>query len=305
MPSRVPLALTIAIAATMIGGVGATAASSRVVNGCSVQKGAKCAGLDLSGQNLRGAGLRDADLRGANLARADLRNADLRGARLGRADLRGAQMSGARLQNATMVRVKAGPAPGVRVPKLPNAISSAWCGSTNVSGTNLQNANLNGANLTNGFFQFANMSGAQLRGAQASGADFQCASWANVNAASSVNLSKSTWYQCYTGTTTKTILTSAKLAGADLTGARLVGFPDTTYADCNKLGAWGSYGSTTFAAYYPDLTNVMFQYTQFVNTNLQYTKLPSSGSGLMNVSYWSNTTCPNGKVQSSMCPSSP
>lgn len=71
-----------------------------------------CTLRDLSGINLRGAGLararlrraalRDADLCGADLRAADLREADLRGARLVNADLSEALAAGARLDGADL-----------------------------------------------------------------------------------------------------------------------------------------------------------------------------------------------------------
>lgn len=71
-----------------------------------------CSLRDLSGINLRGAGmpravlrraaLRHADLRGADLRFSDLRDADLRGARLAHADLSEALMAGAVLDGADL-----------------------------------------------------------------------------------------------------------------------------------------------------------------------------------------------------------
>src|SRR5207253_1804921 len=65
-------------------------------------KNASFIGADLRGADLRGADLRGADLRGADLRRADLSGADLRGADLRRADLSGADLSGADLRDANL-----------------------------------------------------------------------------------------------------------------------------------------------------------------------------------------------------------
>lgn len=74
--------------------------------------GVNCSLRDLSGINLRDAGLvmanlrrtalRQADLCGADLRRADLRDADLRRARLAEANLTEAQLAGARLNGADL-----------------------------------------------------------------------------------------------------------------------------------------------------------------------------------------------------------
>jgi hypothetical protein len=122
------------------------AAEGRTIRGCGLKHHAKCAGVDLSGVDLRGIALHHADLRGANLERADLRGVNLR-----HANLRGARLRGAKLHHRP-ARAK-----GVRL--------GASC-SPNCEGADLSHADLTNADLAGADLRYANLTGANLTGAE-------------------------------------------------------------------------------------------------------------------------------------------
>lgn len=295
----------VAVAATAIAIPAVAASAPRVVAGCAITQGARCAGARLDAANLRGAAMRNADLRGAHLAQADLRHADLRGARLDRADLRGANLGGALLQKASLVRVKAGPPPrrgGTRRASM--SLDKNYCGTTTPTGANLAGANLNGAHMKSGDYTLANMTNASMMGANAHYAIFRCAEMAGVNASSSqVPLVMGAWGACYyvsgSGVPIKTYLSETQFDGADLTGASFMGFAERTYSDCNKPGEWeGTYETSKLSGYAPALDDATFYKTNFTGTNLSNTELPSSSP---NKAIWSGTICADGTVKSSPC----
>jgi uncharacterized protein YjbI with pentapeptide repeats len=72
------------------------------VNGCKLEAGGQCPGVDLHGLSLQRADLHGIDLSGANLAGADLSFAWLEGADLHGADLRGANVQGTILRGANL-----------------------------------------------------------------------------------------------------------------------------------------------------------------------------------------------------------
>ena len=101
--------------------------------------------VDVLGDSLQGADLRDVNLQGAELSGANLRDvyfwcANLAGANLAGADLSGAILSGANLSGA------------------------------NLSGANLQDADLECTNLRSANLADANLAGANLAGADLAGA---------------------------------------------------------------------------------------------------------------------------------------
>jgi hypothetical protein len=153
------------------------AADGRTIRGCGLKHHAKCAGVDLSGVDLRGVALHHADLRGANLERADLRGVNLR-----HANLRGARLRGAKLHHRPT------PAKGVRLgaacsPNCEGAdLSHADLTNAVLAGADLRYANLTGANLTGAELRSANVAYANLTSAVLSGADFTGA----VNCATAV-----------------------------------------------------------------------------------------------------------------------
>ena len=69
-----------------------------IIDGCTLEPGADCPGVDLSHTDLRGIALNGANLRGAKLTRANLYLSVLKGADLSGADLRGAILTKAQMQ---------------------------------------------------------------------------------------------------------------------------------------------------------------------------------------------------------------
>ena len=69
-----------------------------IIDGCTLEPGADCPGVDLSHTDLRGIALTGANLRGAKLTRANLYLSVLKGADLSGADLRGAILTKAQMQ---------------------------------------------------------------------------------------------------------------------------------------------------------------------------------------------------------------
>ena len=99
--------LLITFALSMLAYLGAV----RGEQGCLLQAGARCDGVNLkaieaSGLDLHFGSFVKADLRGANLSYSDLSNADLRGADLRGANLTGTDLSGARLEGADLTGAK-------------------------------------------------------------------------------------------------------------------------------------------------------------------------------------------------------
>ncbi|WP_328413545.1 pentapeptide repeat-containing protein [Streptomyces violaceus] len=157
---------------------------------------------DLTGADLRDAGLENFDLSGASLDNANmsgvrLPNADLRhaflgganltNARLGAADMAGADLGGANLHNAHLNRAE-------EIGDTREADSSANLTRVSLIGANLSNADLRGVILIDADLTDADLAGADLRGADLSHADLSNAD-----------------------------LTGAKLSGAKLLGAILEG----------------------------------------------------------------------------------
>jgi hypothetical protein len=160
---RVALAVSI-LAATVASF--ADASDARTVHGCALKHHATCAGVDLSGQDLRGAVLHHADLRGANLERADLR-----GVVLHHANLRGANLRGAKLHHLPShgadVRMGAACSPNCQGADL----SYADLSDAELAGADLRYANLTGANLTGAELRSANLAYIVLTAAVLTAAD--------------------------------------------------------------------------------------------------------------------------------------
>ena len=157
-------------------------------------------GADLSGADLREAGLSGADLWGADLSDAFFPDADFSDANLWHADLSGAYLGGADLSDADFRDAD---------------LSGADLPSANLSGTNLRDADLSDterAGLSRSGLLRADLSDAVLQDADLSGAHLGHAnlSSANVRGAdlSSANLSDAD-------------LSDANLRHADLSGANL------------------------------------------------------------------------------------
>lgn len=172
--------LAVGLAALLVGLGLAESAHARTVNGCTVKHHAKCAGLDLSGRNLRGVVLRHADLRGANLENADLRGADLRHANLRGARLRGAKLHHRRVDGASERNPRGTPA------------CYPDCQGADLSHADLTNAQLAGANLSYANLSFANLTGAELRSANLAFADLTSASLASADFTGAMNCASAT-----------------------------------------------------------------------------------------------------------------
>lgn len=71
--------------------------AARIVDGCVLQTGAQCPGVNLAGLDLRGVDLSESNMPFANMRGADLTGANLSGANLNGADLTGADLSKANL----------------------------------------------------------------------------------------------------------------------------------------------------------------------------------------------------------------
>lgn len=161
MRALVTLVALIALAAS------AGAAEARSVNGCALKHHAKCAGIDLSGRDLRGVKLHHADLRGANLEGADLRGASLR-----HANLRGARLRGAKLHHHPRRGRGARSTPACS-PNCQGAdLSHVDLTNAQLAGADLRYANLTSANLTGAELRSANLAYANLTSATLTGADF-------------------------------------------------------------------------------------------------------------------------------------
>jgi uncharacterized protein YjbI with pentapeptide repeats len=146
--------------------------------------------LDLQGQDLSTAYLKQKDLSGANLSRSSMSRASLQGtklvgatlsgvsldkAQLQRADLRYAALDGASLVEANLSGANLDAAtltPGVDLTRADLSNASARADlrlavlvGANLEGAQLDRANLQGANFTGADLQFADLRGADLRGA--------------------------------------------------------------------------------------------------------------------------------------------
>ncbi len=124
-----------------------------VINGCRLEVGAECAGVNLAGENLFGLNLAQAilsdadlfysilttsDLSGADLSGADLRLADLGSTDLSDADLSGANLSGANLFGARLVGADLAGAD----------LSGATLTEVDLTGANLDATNFDGAEFS-------------------------------------------------------------------------------------------------------------------------------------------------------------
>lgn len=188
-------------------------ADDRVINGCVIKPGTRCAGGNLSGAMLFKSRLAGADLSGADLSNATLSFTDLSGADLTGANLSGARLAGTNLAGADVTGVTAtgtivqgADLTGATVPEgtfdlhalasftLTDVDMSGWnlAGAsfssttmirTNLSGADLtgawmpraalNDANLSGARMSHAVLQLADLSGANLRGADLSSANLQ------------------------------------------------------------------------------------------------------------------------------------
>jgi predicted metalloprotease len=129
-----------------------------VVNGCRLEAGARCGGVDLSGENLFAVELEGADLSGADLfysiltlaqlADADLSDADLRLVDLGFADLRNVDLSGADLSGASLFRAD---------------LAGANLSGADLTGAVLDEANLDGVDFSGTIFAGTSMADGAIR----------------------------------------------------------------------------------------------------------------------------------------------
>lgn len=130
----------------------------RVIAGCRLEPGARCAKADLRGADLRNLDLGRIDLAGADLSGADLRHARLDLANLEKANLRGADLTRASLQQANLRGANLSGARAVAI--------QAW-------GLFAQGAQWQGADLTAAYLEFARLSGGRLHQATLRAADLE------------------------------------------------------------------------------------------------------------------------------------
>ncbi len=130
----------------------------RVIAGCRLEPGARCAKADLRGADLRNLDLGRIDLAGADLSGADLRHARLDLANLEKANLRGADLTRASLQQANLRGADLSGARAVAI--------QAW-------GLFAQGAQWQGADLTAAYLEFARLSGGRLHQATLRAADLE------------------------------------------------------------------------------------------------------------------------------------
>lgn len=146
------------------------AAKLRVINGCAIQPGTACRGVDLSGQNLANVNLNGADLSGANLegARlngAKLQNAKLKDAGMARAVLRNANLMGATLKQADLAEADLTGANLVSTNTQYANLREANLSRVKASTSDFYGADLTEANLTRANFNSSNLTAAVLTGA--------------------------------------------------------------------------------------------------------------------------------------------
>jgi uncharacterized protein YjbI with pentapeptide repeats len=199
-----------------------------------------------------------------NLAGADLNGADLSGADLSGADLSGADLTNAKLTNAKLVFTSFDQA----------NLSGAKMGGAELTGAYLRDANLSGAELTVPNLFRNNLTDANLAGVDLTG--FSIRNFFGV-----INFDSSDQ------------VPSFNFAGANLTRANFSGvgrdFSTMDFTGANLTKA--------------DLAGAIF--SELILTGANLTKADLTGVDLTGVNLsgvnWSDTTCPDGKRQSTSC----
>jgi uncharacterized protein YjbI with pentapeptide repeats len=236
-------------------------------------------GAVLSAADLSGADLSNVDLTGANLAGANLTNANLTNATLTRVVLTGATVGNAVFLNSTESKLA-----GVRSGGLVGTPKSLPAGGRYrlVTGYLVgPNVNLSTANFPPG----ANLEGAQLTDANLTAARLPV----SLLGASMTNA-------ILTGAT----LTDATLYNADMSNAQLYGVVAHNIAgEPKSLPAGWAYRNLYLVGPGANLVNAQLAGADLTGVNLSGAFL--NGADLTGV-IWSNTTCPNGTVQSTPCP---
>jgi uncharacterized protein YjbI with pentapeptide repeats len=201
------------------------------------------------------------NLQGCNLAGRDFSGANLYGAKMQRTDLTGAVFHGADLTNANLSY---------------SALTEAVFGYDYDYDPYLPQANLTSTNMSNttgGQFSNIDATGVNLWGAV--GVRFDFSTFDNVNLANAVVRSVS-----------DQVSVSGDFSGADLSGIEI----------------WKSSLSGNFTG--ANLTNVYVVWSDG-DISGNFTNADLTGSNITGEtdppSIWSNTTCPNGVVQSTPC----
>ena len=271
---------------------------------------------------LVGAGV---NLTGAKLGNADLTNANLAGATLTNAILTGATLTGVR--SGAITGIPASLPTGYQI--INGYLIGAGVNLTgaNLTRFNLTDANLTDANLTNADLTDANLTNANLTGAKLFGATL---TGVRSGAISGTPASLPTGYRLINGYIIgpDANLTNADLYEANLTNADLQR-ADLTNADLDKATLTGVRSGAIIGTPYSlptgyrlingyiigagvnltganldgvNLTDADLTNANMTGANLTNANLTNANLGGAN---WSNTTCPNGVVQSTQCPRTP
>jgi uncharacterized protein YjbI with pentapeptide repeats len=254
--------------------------------------GALLNGVNLTGANLTGANLTGVDLTGANLTNADLTNATLNNVTLTNAVITGARFSTdndnkfAGIVSGGLVGVPAAMSAtgrfriteGFFVGPNTNMEGAAFTSSAqlgiSLSAANLTSASLVGVNLSGAFLNNAILTDANLTGVNLSGVNLTAATLRGVvSGGITGNPALPPGWRLVNG---YLVGASADLAGANLSGANLTG---------------------------TNLTSSKLTDADLNNANLTGANLTDAALGDADLAdaVWSNTTCPNGALQSTPC----
>jgi uncharacterized protein YjbI with pentapeptide repeats len=162
----------------------------------------------------------------------------------------------------------------------------------NLRRADLRHADLRGANLQGADLRSANLKNADLRGANLKGAKFQYALPVHGKKAKRGNQTPSCAPYCQGANLFGADLTDANLSYANLSYANLR-MADLFYADLSHANLTGAYLS------YANLSYANLSYANLYWANLTGADL--TGADLTGA-YWSNTSCPDGTVTNTGCP---
>jgi uncharacterized protein YjbI with pentapeptide repeats len=254
--------------------------------------GALLNGANLTGANLTGANLTGVDLTGANLNNANLTNATLNDVRLTKAVVAGAKFSTdndnkfagivsgglvgapAAFSASGRFRITEGYFVGPNTNMEGAAFTSSAQLGISLSAANLASASLEGVNLTGAFLNNAILTDAHLTGANLSGANLSAATLRGVVSGAIIgNPVLPPGWRLVNG---YLVGPGASLSSASLSGTNLTGIDLTRTA----------------------LTNADLSGANLTATNLTDASLTGAD---VTGAVWSNTTCPNGAVQSTPC----
>ena len=166
----------------------------------------------------------------------------------------------------------------------------------------LTGANFSGADLSHASFQVEGTDGVTLTGADFSGADLRSATFDTV-LMNDVDLTDADLRNAWIGAS----YISGVATRADLSGASLL-FESTLVGDWSDARFVGTFFAAAFVGgsnfTRADFTDAAISNSSFISVN--FTQANLTGASLddgndLSGAVWSNTTCPNGTVQSSPC----